>query len=353
MVTCILAAGLIALSAQSAPRPAPLEIRAHVLRASGTTVAGRWVVVHRVGPDGQGPLDSLRTDASGTARFSVARDSLAIHILTVLHDGIQYFSDPVASVDLPSPLELDIVVHDTSSVVPIRLLGRYVVIAAPDAAGTRTVVELLSLFNGSDQTRVAVDGQPSWRMPVPETAVDVHVDVAELSAEAVEVRAGEIAIFAPLTPGERQLTLQYRLPPDAAELESILTDSVEIINVLLEAGDPGTINSSWLLAADSAVVIDGRPFTRYAGAGAPGQTLRVDFPVPLRLGRGPLAALIALVSLTLAGAAWGIGRRRRDSDPGIAALVDELARLPAGERASQEALEDRLRQALADRRPPA
>ena len=82
-----------------------------VLAAQGTvTAAGRVareqggdtipvpaarVVLHRVGRDQQGPIDSLVTGADGRFRFRYLADTAAVFLLSSGYAGIEYFSTPL------------------------------------------------------------------------------------------------------------------------------------------------------------------------------------------------------------------------------------------------------------------
>ncbi|MFL5604814.1 MAG: hypothetical protein ACJ8AD_00070, partial [Gemmatimonadaceae bacterium] len=64
----------LAATQETAPPAPPSEavVQGRVTTPGPTSeigVPGAWVTVHRVGPDTQGPLDSVRTDATG--RYSV------------------------------------------------------------------------------------------------------------------------------------------------------------------------------------------------------------------------------------------------------------------------------------------
>ena len=61
---------------------------------------GSWAVLHRVTHDGGGPIDSVRTDAAGRYRMSLARprvsaDSGAVYVVSTWYDSLAYFSLPL------------------------------------------------------------------------------------------------------------------------------------------------------------------------------------------------------------------------------------------------------------------
>ena len=61
-------------------------------------VSGAWVVLHRVGPDSAGPLDSIQSDSRGRYSFNYVRTGSedAIYFVSASYDGIAYFTPPLA-----------------------------------------------------------------------------------------------------------------------------------------------------------------------------------------------------------------------------------------------------------------
>ena len=53
------------------------------------------VVLHRVGRNEQGPVDSTIADARGRFAFRFLADTTAIYLLSARHDGVTYFASPV------------------------------------------------------------------------------------------------------------------------------------------------------------------------------------------------------------------------------------------------------------------
>src|SRR5213076_1180259 len=60
-------------------------------------VVGIWVVLHRVGSDRAGALDSVRSDAKGNFRIRFAESGApdALYFVSARHAGIAYFSSPL------------------------------------------------------------------------------------------------------------------------------------------------------------------------------------------------------------------------------------------------------------------
>ena len=118
-------------------------------REAQQPVANQFVVLHRVGRDKSGPLDSVRTSAKGTYafRYRATGDSSAIYFATTSYGGIVYpttpFRGPVVSLE-----DATIVVFDTTSApIPIKVGGRHVIVGGPQPNGRRPVGEVYDLEN--------------------------------------------------------------------------------------------------------------------------------------------------------------------------------------------------------------
>ncbi len=110
-------------------------------------VSGAWVVLHRVGPDRAGPLDSVRSDSRGRYSFSYFRTGSedAIYFVSASHDGIAYFTPPLSEGKVSGD-DGDIAVFDTTSHrIPMSLRGHHVVVSAADANARRSIVEVYDL----------------------------------------------------------------------------------------------------------------------------------------------------------------------------------------------------------------
>lgn len=340
-----------------------VSVRGRVLLVGADTVpvGGTWVVLHRIGQDRQAPLDSAQAAAGGAFDFRVPRDTAALHLVTAAYGGVQYFSDPIP-MDRATT-QVDVAVHDTSGTVPVALVARFIVVSAPSEDGSRTVVELLSLANDSRVTRVpGGPASPSWWVRLPRDAMGVELEPGELSPDALVLRADTAALLAPLPPGERQATLHYLLPADAASPAWHFDEPGTNVNLLVEEPE-AEVRASWMTRADSGITIEGRPFARWSGTPAAGDAVVLTVPVAARLGTTALAVLVAVVAAAL-GAALYLALRRGAAEPETAdMLVDRIARLDAAQRADgalappqyereRARLKARLASALARRRTP-
>src|SRR5688572_27594903 len=88
-----------ALSGQGPARIAEGQVLRAVEGGDAVAVTGQWVVLHRVGADRAGPLDSARTGAGGRFRFRYAATGApdALYFVSATYGGIAYFSPPLRS----------------------------------------------------------------------------------------------------------------------------------------------------------------------------------------------------------------------------------------------------------------
>lgn len=314
-----------------------MKLAGQVLRVGLDTApaSGSWVVLHRVGRDRQGPLDSMRTGADGRFGFTYPADTTALHIITADHAGIQYFSPPLSTnPDVPNE-PLTLVVNDTSSSAPVEMTSRFIVVSAPEADGFRTVVELLTFTNRSSFTRVAPDSATAaWSFGVPASADRFVAEPGELSHEAIVAGPSSVSIYAPLAPGDRQLTLRYALPRTEGTITWPFTQAASGVELLVEE-EEATVLAPSLEQVDSTT-IDGRNFRRWAGAMPAGDSIVLEVPAPLQVGGAVLPALVGLTALAMFWALWRALRSRSQMDEfrreGPEALLDRIARLDSAHR---------------------
>lgn len=330
----LLACGLV--SATPAPAQIPAEVVGRVVRLVGRdtlALAGAEVVLHRIGQRQQGPVDSLRADARGRFRFRFTTDTTAVHLLSVRHHGISYFSSPVARDPAARTDDLLLVVADTAASAPVAIAARSLVVGAVEPSGSRIVVEIVEVVNRGQQTRVAPDSVPTLALALPRGGTGFTVQDTDLSPEAVRVRGDSLLIFAPLAPGARMVILQYMLPAGARRLELPPGPAVDTLQILL---DPGGLALRDTLPSTGQQVIDGRPYQRFVGAWPAGTPLVIEV-TGLALGQGTaLALLVGAVALAM-GAGLVLVRRRRAGSPAAApagppraaALLDAISRLDA------------------------
>jgi hypothetical protein len=297
------------------------------------------VVLHRIGSDTAGPVDSARTSRDGRYRFSYrASGGDAMYIVSTRYAGIAYFTPPLRDSVVRSP-GADVMVFDTTSTgAPLTVRGRHFVVSPPDEAGTRHVVDVFEVSNDSSRTRVAgTSPHGTWATRLPEGVRSPAVGQGEISPDAVRFDAGRAAIFAPFAPGVKQVVFTYEWPASGASLALSLDQPAGALEVLVE-GSGVTIDGA--VAREEPVSLEGRRFERFFAQNLPaGSTVRLAKGPP---GAGGRVRTVLLVVLATAALALGIVFGRRGGRP-VAATApvaptgpDALAQAIAALDAAQE-----------------
>lgn len=247
-------------------------------------VTGAWVVLHRVGPDSAGPIDSLRSDPRGRYSFTYTRtgSSDAIYFVSASHDGIAYFTTPLAEGKV-SGNDGEITVFDTTSGhVAMSLRGHHVVVSAADANARRSIVEVYDISNDSTLTRVAKGDTPAgatWQTHVVNGIGDFKVSQGDISAAAVSYANGVVSVFAPLAPGIKQLSFSYSLPAKSFPLKLPIERETGIYEILIEE-KAGSVIAPHMKEMEP-VTVDERNFRRFLGSDLPENSVAViDLPAP-------------------------------------------------------------------------
>lgn len=311
MAALLLGATAGTAGAQSGARIA----EGRVLRADSTgdptPVAGQWVVLHRVGADRAGPLDSVRSAANGRFRFRYQASGAgdALYFVSAMYGGIAYFSPPLRSAVVRGG-EADVLVYDTTTdTASLRVAGRHLVIS--QARGSRReIAEIFEIENQSPRTVVANDTVPVWAVAIPEDAESVAVAPGDVSAAAVTFSRGRAALFAPLSPGIRQLVLTYLVPDRAFPVSFPMQRPTQVFELLME--DPrGSVEGIQVREMEAAT-IDGRTFRRLLAQDLPASAVaRVDMPAPPgRNTRVLVAVAVTVASLMLLALLMWWSRRR-------------------------------------------
>ena len=339
-------------------------------------IAGVRVVLHRVGADNAGPLDSMLTDARGRYHFQYAKSGSpdAIYFVSASFDGIAYFSVPLKERFTHGDDAAITVFDTTSGRVPIHILGHHIIIGAPDPQGKREAVEVFELGNDSSVTRVSGGrDRPVWTAQLPDKAVNPKVNPSgEVAPSAVSFADRRVRLYAPVSPGARQLSYAYQLPRDALPLSISIDQPTSVLEVLLE--EPKATVSGTGIGEVAPTTTAGRSFRRFLGQSvAASSLLRIDVPFTLADTRSVYFIAVATVCGLAMLAAIVVAARRR---PVIAAnaarahvrptedLLQAIATLDvrfeteppssAGERAAYESkraqLKSRLAAALAEER---
>jgi hypothetical protein len=270
-------------------------------------VPNQWVVLHRVGRDRAGPLDSTRTSATGgyALRYRTSGDTTALYFVSTSYGGVAYFTSPLRAPDVRGD-DAQIAVFDTTSgPVNVHVGGRHLIVGAPDASGRRPIGEVFDLQNDSTVTLVARDSlTPAWTVHVPRAAVAFQANPnGDLPNGAIVRNGTNVGIFAPLSPGIRQIAFTYELPPNAFPLSVPLETPTGVLEVLVQ--ESGAHVQGSRLREVAPVNAEGRTFRRFLGSDLEASAV-VQVDVPRIIGRerekvyiGVAVALIAAMAAAL------------------------------------------------------
>ena len=308
----------------------PLSVSGQVVRVHGgdsTAVAGVTITLHRLSRTLQGAIDSMASNGEGAFRFRGAGDTTAIYLVSARYAGIEYFSEPMRA---PGAGRIRLVVSDTSSSAPVRLGSRHVIIRPPDAAGTRAILDLLTIRNDGPDTRVGPDStSPSWQVALPPGALQPEVSEGDVSPTAVRFEGDSVFVLAPIAPGAKNLMVSYRLP--VAVNRPVWAAPVDSFDLLVEEAG-ATVRGAGLAPAAPVELMGStlRRWTAVPPSGGPGE---VQFSGTNGLST-VLYWLVGIASLLLlggAGLAFRRARRPSGAAPGAPPvdLIGALARLDA------------------------
>lgn len=281
-----------------------LTVQGRVVRVDGgdtVAVAGTMVLLHRVGAETQGVVDSVRSDGAGHYRIRAALDSGVVWLVSARHQGLDYFAPPVDPALAAAGGSVDIEVSDIDPTAPIGIVSRHLIVGGPAPDGTRDVVDLVVLRNASGRTRAMPDSTiPSWQLALPPFAANIRLGDADFTPDRFDLHGDTLFLHAPIPPGDRQFFLQYQIAPSSRRFAIPLDQPIETMTVLAE--ESAVQVGAPLVRADEREM-DGRRFVRWAGAFAgPEGVMEVVLP-----GGGPpswaLSALIGVFALLLIGMA--------------------------------------------------
>jgi hypothetical protein len=286
-------------------------------------VANQWVVLHRVGPDRAGPLDSTRTGANGrfSIRYRESGDTSALYFASTSYGGVAYFTSPLKAPVVRGDDATLTVFDTTSGPVAIKIGGRHVIVGSIQANGRRPIGEVYDLQNDSTVTLVARDtATPVWRTNLPAAATGFQLNTnGDLAAGAITQRGSTVGLFAPQSPGIRQFAFTYELPETAFPLSVPIARPTGVLEVLVQ--DPAARVAGAKVRETAPVSADGRTFRRFLAQDlAAGTVLRVDVPRLIGAERekvyfGVASAVLAAMIVALVVA----GRRSRVLRPAVAA----------------------------------
>jgi len=324
-------------------------MRPHANQQDPLPVPSIMVTLHQVTRAGGHPLDSMVTDRAGrfSFRYPAPADSTAIHFVSVAYAGITYFSAPLRDPIIRGE-DADLTVFDTTSrPVTITQRGRHIVVSAPAANGSRSIIEVFELSNDTSVTRIAPPDGSTWSGGIPASATAFHVGDGDISADAVTAKDARVDVVAPIAPGLKQLSFSYDLPAKAFPLSIPAEHHTDVLEVLIE--DSLGVASGAGLAEVDPVNVDERHFRRFTSRDvAPSAVVRVVIATPPRISRGAFIAIVALalgaaMLVVLARSTWrwrrAAGSAAGRYEPPWASDPDALARRIAALDAEFERVE--------------
>jgi len=330
--------------------PAPYRVDGRVVRGTRggqQAVPSVWVVLHRVGTDTAGALDSTRTTAEGAFHFRYRPfgDSSAVYFVSANYGGIAYFAPlhgPVVRGD-----DATITVFDTTSApIPITLGGRHFIIGAPRPNGRRPVGEVYDLQNDTTVTLIARDSTPLWTTRLPAHAEQFQLNAnANIAPAAVTKRGETVGLFAPLSPGVRQLAFTYELPRNAFPMTVRVDRPTGILELLVQEQNASVQGPR--LEEVAPVSTEGRTFRRFLAKDVRiDASYRIDVPAMAGPERNTIILFIAALTGVVMVGALVVAIRRRAPAMRRAPIAADMPARPS-ERVLQEiaALDDAFERA--------
>lgn len=252
-------------------------------RTSQDPVAKQWVVLHRVGRDGAGPVDSTRTALDGRfhIRYRTTGDSSALYFVSTKYGGVAYFAPPLRAAVVRGDDATLTVFDTTSNPVAIQLGGHHVVIGSVQPNGRRPLVEVYDLKNDSTVTLVPRDSStPVWIAHVPPAAVDFQINATgDLASEAITRRGSTVGLFVPLSPGLRQLAFNYELPTKSFPLSLPVEHPTGVLEIMLQEPTARVQGGGPSLREMAPVSAEGRVFRRFLAQDvAANSVVTIDIP---------------------------------------------------------------------------
>jgi hypothetical protein len=218
-----------------------------------------------------------------------------VYFVSASYDGIAYFSTPLSAVTRGD--DAQITVFDTTSAqVPIHVLGHHIILGTPNADGRREVVEVFELGNDTSVTRVSSGRtHPVWSARLPRGAADAKINpTGEISPNAISFTDTTVRLFAPISPGARQLSYAYELSKSALPVSIALEQPTSVLEVLLE--EPSATVSGGNLSEVAPTSTAGRTFRRFLAQNVPQtEVVRIDVPFVLGAARSRYFIAVAVV----------------------------------------------------------
>lgn len=337
------------------------------VRVGEEPLSGATVVLHRVGPETSGEIDSIQTVMDGSFEIllphvpSHSVDS-EIFFASVQYRGLYYFGPAITNaVQLDSTYMIQ--AYDTLTVPPggadLTLLSRSLFLEKSNQGWTAT--DVFQLQQEEDRTLYSPENGVTWSYPLPSGTRNFEVGQADFAPEMIRMDGDRMKMSTPLPPGERYLMVRYDLPDN----EFLLplpgrTDRLEIL--VREPGPPAEFPP--LVAATPLELEPGNVYRRYAGDSLSDTQIQAAVaPEPWAFPAEWLGLLLAVI--LVAAGVYGFRRRGRSLQPpplpgkqggrdeivlAIARLDEAFERNPEPSPEARSAYEARRRALLSDLR---
>ncbi|MGI9626398.1 MAG: hypothetical protein ACR2QM_06150 [Longimicrobiales bacterium] len=284
------------------------------------------VVLHRVGTDFAGQLDSVpvRPDGRFTIDLPPVDDearSAQVLFASIRHEGILYFGAPINTAAVADSAYV-IQAYPSfpvapGTMVPVRIRNLFVEVT--DSGWV--VTDLYELSNIASSTLVAPPGGSSWSHRLPTGATDFSVGQSDLPEDEVRFDEGVLATTVPIPPDESVFVIRYRVTEDALVIPS--DSPTESFELLIREPAPEVAVTG--LARMDQVDVDGTTYRRFAGNGLPPTVVRVA-PGQLWTPAGAIPWLGAILAIILALIGAKVATKRGGSRT-TAQVMLEIARL--------------------------
>jgi hypothetical protein len=237
-------------------------------REGDQPLPGVMVTLHQVSAEMSGEIDSVRAGPNGTFQLRLPRvpahgERSDVYFASVRHKDILYFGSAIIS-----PAQLDslylIQTYDTVSVPPggatLPLAVRSLFLSKVQEGWEAT--DFFQIRQDGDRTLFSPEEGMTWHYPLPPEGTDFQVGQGEMGEDAIRFQDGEVALFAPIPPGDRFLLINYRIPDNDFRIP--LPGETGRMEVLVRTPAPEAEFEP--LAASTPVQMDrGNVFDRWVG----------------------------------------------------------------------------------------
>jgi hypothetical protein len=179
-------------------------------------------------------------------------------------------------------------------------------------------------MNDSTLTVMGSEANPVWRAPIPSGVTDLTINPSgDVSPSMTKLDGNWLKVFAPVSPGIRQLSFTYTLGPDAFPLAMPVVDSTSVFELLVQ--EQGAFIEGGGFTEVAGVMQEGIPFRRFLAQNVPvNATMRFTMPKAVsRLGRKGVTIIVWAVLATMVLALSFVFWRRRAPRASVVVVAPE------------------------------